>query len=113
MAAGTNPADIVGAERRVLQALCQGTPEGSVRETARAVLADYRWREPLHQIVFEVVLAIPSNVTEGIRSQLLLRLTRRGFPDVDIDCFLKPHGLSKQGAEHLIRDLGGLGPRQS
>jgi hypothetical protein len=96
---------ILEVERRVLRALCQGTPQGSVRATAKDILRTYPWREPLHQVVFEVVLSIPTEAPEIIREQLPARLTRKGFPDVDIEDFLKPHGLSKEEAEHLIRRL--------
>ena len=89
----------------MLRALCQGTPQGSVRATARDILHSYRWREPLHHVIFEVVLSIPTEVPEVIRTQLPARLTRRGFPDVDIEDLFKPHGLSKEEAEHLIRRL--------
>jgi len=92
-------------ERRVLQALCQGTPQGSVRATARDILRTYRWREPLHHVIFEVILSIPTEVPEAIRTQLPARLTRRGFPDVEIEDLFKLHGLSKEEAEHLIRQL--------
>jgi hypothetical protein len=96
---------IVEAERRVLQALCQGTPQGSVRATARSVLGAYRWREPLHRVILDVVLSIPADDTEVIRTQLPARLTRRGFPDVEFEEFFKPHGLSKEAAERLMREL--------
>jgi len=96
---------ILEVERRVLGALCQGTPQGSVRATARNILRSYRWREPLHEVIFDVVLSIPTEAPEVIREQLPARLTRRGFPDVDIEDFFKPHGLSKEEAERLIRQL--------
>ena len=78
-----------------------------MRATARDILRTYRWREPLHQVVFEVVLSIPTEAPEVIREQLPARLTRKGFPDVDIEGFFKPHGLSKEEAERLIRQLRG------
>jgi len=98
---------ILKDERRVLRTLCQGTPRGSVRATARDLLRTYRWREPLHHVIFEVILSIPTEVPEVIRTQLPARLTRRGFPDVEIEDLFKPHGLSKEEAEHLIRRLRG------
>ena len=96
---------ILKDERRVLQALCQGTPQGFVRATAKDILRTYRWREPLHHVIFEVVLSIPTEIPEVIRTQLPARLTRRGFPDVDIEDFFEPHGLAKEEAERLIRHL--------
>jgi hypothetical protein len=105
MAAGPDPAEVIGVEQRVLRALCQGTPDGSVRETSRMVLRGYRWRELMHQVIFDVVLSIPSDTPEVIQSQLPARLTRRGFPDVDIDDLFKPHGMSKKHAEELMQFL--------
>lgn len=113
MAAGIEPGQIIEAERRVLQALCQATPQGSVRATARAVLAGYPWREPVHQVIFDVLMALPTEIPDVVRSQLPARLTRRGFPDVDIDAFFQPHAMSKQEAERLLRDLSDSGRRQA
>ncbi|HEV2491678.1 MAG TPA: hypothetical protein VG204_01245 [Terriglobia bacterium] len=105
--ASPESADIVEAERRVLRALCQGTLEGSVRASARALLAGYQWHEPLHQVIFDVVLSIPSDIPEVIQSELPAGLTRRGFPDFDFDDLFRPHDLSKDDAERLMSDLAG------
>jgi hypothetical protein len=110
--AAPGPADILETERRVLRALCQGTLEGSVRAAARALLPSYRWREPLHQVIFDVVLSIPSDIPEVIQSQLPARLTRRGFPDFNFDDLFRPHGLSKDDAEGLMRELTGAGANE-
>jgi hypothetical protein len=105
MAAGPDPAEVIGVEQRVLRVLCQGTPEGSIRETARMVLRGYRWRELMHQVIFDILLSIPTEMPGVIQSQLPARLTRRGFPDVDIDDFFQPHGMSKKHAEELMQFL--------
>ncbi|HLW79919.1 MAG TPA: hypothetical protein VKU44_10015, partial [Terriglobia bacterium] len=89
-------------ERRLLQVLCQGTPPGSVRAAARASLRDYRWCDPVHQVIFEIILSLPVDSAELTRNQLPARLTRRGFPDVEIDDLFRPHGLSELEAEGLI-----------
>ncbi len=93
-------------ELRVLQALCQGTPQGSIHEAARHLLRSYHWREPLHQVIYEVLLTIPSETPEMVRSQLPARMTRRGFPDFDIKALFTPHGASKAEIEKVIRQLG-------
>jgi len=85
-------------ERVVLSALCQGTAQGSVRESARRILTPYRWQEPLHQIVYQVLLAIPLDSPELVRQQLPARLTRAGFPDVEVRDFFRPHSLSQAAA---------------
>jgi hypothetical protein len=97
--------DVAEKERRVLRALCQGTLEGSVRASARALLAGYQWREPLHQVIFEAVLSIPGDSPELIRSELPGRMTRHGFPDFDLDDLFHPQDLSKDEVEGLMREL--------
>jgi hypothetical protein len=92
-------------EQRVLQALCQGTPQGSIRETALSLLRGYRWQDPLHQAIFEAVLVIPSESPAKLRLELPARLTRRGFPDFDLEIFFAPHGLSVDEAGQLMRKL--------
>lgn len=100
---------LLETERLVLQALCQGTPEGPVREAGKNLLKDYRWREPLHQLVFEVLMSLPTDSPIFIRDQLAPRLTRRGFPDVEFEDFFKPHSLSREQAERLMRELAAGG----
>ncbi len=92
-------------ERFVLQALCQGTRDGSVRQVAERALRNYRWREMLHQIVFNTLLEIATDNPAVVRDVLPSRLTRKGFPDVAWEEFFKPHSLSKAEAERLMRQL--------
>ncbi len=96
---------IVQTEHLVLCALCQGTPEGSVQETARVILQSYHWREPLHQVIFNVLMSIPTESPAMIRNQLPARLTRKGFPDVAWEDFFRPHSLSREEVERLMRQL--------
>lgn len=99
---------ILQTERLVLQALCQGTREGSVREVAERALRNYRWREMLHQIVFKTLLEIATDDPAVVRDVLPSRLARKGFPDLPWEEFLKPHSLSKAEAERLIHELASL-----
>jgi hypothetical protein len=92
-------------EQLVLQALCQGTTQGSVHLAARRILSGYRWREPLHQAAFDAVMSLPADDPHVIRHFLPGRLTRRGFPDFDLENFFKPHGLSAEEAEKLMEQL--------
>jgi hypothetical protein len=99
---------IIQKEVRILQALCQGTLEGSELERGKSVLKNYKWREPLHRLVFEVLNALPASTTPMlIREQLPSRLTRTGFPDVEWGQFFEPHSLSREEAERLMRELAG------
>ena len=80
----------------ILRALCQGTPEGSVRASAKRILGSYRWREPLHQAVFEVIMGMPKHDTRVIRDLLPARLTRRGFPDFNLPDFFGGRAVARK-----------------
>jgi hypothetical protein len=96
---------LVNIERQLLQALCQETTAGALRETAQRLLVDYRWRDPTHQAVFDSLKDIPSRSPIPIRDQVPARVTRRGFPDVNWDEFFAPSTLSTEYSEDLMRQL--------
>ena len=87
MGSQPNPeeADAPSLEFLVLRVLCSAGTEPEARETARRSLADYRWREPVHQAVFDVIMSFPSASSHALREQMPGRLTRRGFPDFDFE----------------------------
>lgn len=94
----------VELERRVLGVLCLGAREGSVRELARSMLAHYRWREPVHAAVFDIVMGFPTSSAAALGEQLPARLTRRGFPDSDVAAwFTSPQCSKKEAAEWMRR----------
>jgi len=95
-------------ERQVLQAMCQGTREGSVREVGKVLLKTYRWREPIHQAIFACLVELPAGNLEDLRSYLPGRMTRKGFPDIEWNDFFAPCSLSRQEAERLMGELSGL-----
>ncbi len=92
---------IVEQERLVLRWLCQ--TESAPRHSAMASFRDYHWREPLHEVIFEVLTSFPLASAEPLRTLLPGRLTRLGFPDIP-DLF-QPHGLSESGVEKVIERL--------
>ena len=92
-------------ELQVLRAVCQGTPQGSVRDGALRVLCNYAWREPVHQAIFGCLARLTSANLEFLRSELPACLTRKGFPDVDLELLFEPHSLTKEDAERLMREL--------
>ena len=98
----------VRVERQVLQAMCQGTVKGSVRELGMALLGNYRWREPAHQAIFSCLVELSAQNLEVVRSHLPERLTRKGFPDIEWNDLYAPHSLSHQKVERLMRQLGDL-----
>ena len=90
----------------MLRALCQARPGGPLRKNAELVLRDYRWREPLHGLVFGILVLCAGVAPEILPSQLPVLLTRRGFPDVAWEDLFEPHALSEEEAVRLIRQLG-------
>ena len=103
-----NPSDnraIIEAERRLLRALCQAASDESIRETAKKELQDYRWRDPIHQVVFTCLGDLPPDNPMLTREQLPARVARKGFPDVPWEDFFQPLLFSRQEAEDLIRQL--------
>jgi hypothetical protein len=97
---------VVHTERQVLRALCQGS--AGRRTPGLSILRSYRWREPVHQVIFELLIQTPDADPELIREQLPARLTRRGFPDFDLALF-QPHALTGKEIESLIDRLRKLG----
>jgi hypothetical protein len=92
-------------ELLVLRAMCQETAQGCTRAKAVKLLAGYAWREAIHQAMFECLSLIPTSQPDDLRRGLLACLTRKGFPDVDVETFFRPHGLSESGVEKLFRRL--------
>ncbi len=93
------------AERRVLQALCQGGGGVTLLAEGVRILHGYRFRDPLHQIIFETLSEIGPAAPPLVRELLAARLTRKGFPDVDLDPFFEPHGLTADAAMALMERL--------
>ncbi len=69
------------------------------------MLRGCRFRGPLHQIVFEALGEIGPAAPALVRELLAARLTRKGFPDVDLDPFFEPHGLTADAAMALMKRL--------
>lgn len=103
LAAETTAADL---ERRVLRALCGENSEAEGREFAGRRLAGYRWCEPVHRVIFEVIMNFSSAARHTLREQLPARLTRRGFPDFDFEPLFDAPRLAPGELEQLIGKLG-------
>jgi len=96
---------IVEGEFRALQILCQEHPAQPLWQRTQTLLADYGFRDPLHQLVFDALRALPRSGPHDPRAFLAQHLTRTGFPDVDIDPFFHPHGLSEDLALSILEHL--------
>ena len=92
-------------EIQVLQAICQGTLPGETVEAARELLGQYEWHDPIHSLIFKSWLSLPEVSPEIFREQLPAMLTRRGFPDVDLEPYFRPSKSLNKSFEALVRDL--------
>jgi hypothetical protein len=96
---------LVNAEILVLRGIIEDPPNGSLRIAARSLLIRYHWVEPIHQEVFQALLRLPGNTPATLRNQLPAILTRRGFPDFDLNAFFEPAKLSKSEVMRLMEFL--------
>jgi hypothetical protein len=94
---------IVVMEQDVLQALCRG--DSHLLKTEGSQLSGYRWREPIHQIIFTCLSNLLAGGPHSLRERLAECATRKGFPDVDWDDFFSLRPVPTLGAEELIRQL--------
>ena len=96
---------ILATEVQVLQAMCTGTPEGTVWDKGMLLLGTYPFQDIIHQLIFDVLQEINTDLPDIIRQQLPARLTKKGFPAVDTEKFLAPHSLTSLQAVELMRQL--------
>jgi hypothetical protein len=93
---------ILEGEFLVLQAMCQGGRDGRVWTEGMRLLEAYRFRDPLHQLVFDTLRELNTDEPAVIRQLLPQRLTAKGFPDVDLDPFFFPSALTTEAALSMM-----------
>lgn len=99
--------EILATEAKVLQAMCAGTPDGTVWDQGMLLLGPYPFQDVVHQLIFDTLQEINTDLPAIIRQQLAARLTRKGFPAVDTEKFLAPAGLAGEEAVALMKKLRG------
>ena len=97
--------DILRAERAVLQAMCTGTPERTIWDNGMLILGSYPFRDIIHQLIFDTLREINTDMPDIIQKQLPVRLIRKSFPAVDVSIFLAPHDLRANAVVELMRAL--------
>lgn len=97
--------ELIEAELDVLRTMAQGTPQRTVLADAVKILADYRFRDTTHQLIFDALREISTDSPEVIREQLAALLTKKGFPDLDLEAVFQPHNLSASQAIALMHEL--------
>lgn len=96
---------LIAMEKQVLSFLCQPSGEGDFHRWARVALGPYRWREALHQVIFQILGDLPADSLTLIREQLPARLTRHGFPDVAWEGYFEPPGVTEADVERMVPHL--------
>jgi hypothetical protein len=71
-------------ELKLLAALCSPMVDGDTRTKILDRLATYRFASRDHDTIFRALSQMPGASTEHIRETLGARVTRLGFPDIDV-----------------------------
>ncbi len=104
---------VVESELLILRAMCQGAPDRRVWQDGLEILARYPFRDPLHQVVFDTLREMNTDEPRIIEGLLGAWLTRKGFPDVDVEGFFVPHKLRGPVLLAMMRSVAGLARRQA
>ncbi len=95
----------VGAERTVLRAMCVGALGRTVWREGVDLLANYRFADNVHQLIFDAMREIQTDDPRIIRELLPARLNNKGFPDLDLETYFQPHNFPADPTIALMRAL--------
>jgi hypothetical protein len=76
--------DKIEIECRLLAALCDPALAPELRSQIFQKLASHKFDSSDHEIIFRALAAVAEAPIELIRETLAARITRLGFPDIDI-----------------------------
>jgi hypothetical protein len=94
-------------ERRLLAALCGPSVGGQqLRPEILQRLAAHAFANPDHEVIFRALLQMPHATAEHIRENLSARVTRLGFPDIDVQPLFELSPPSPDEIRTLLRQLG-------
>jgi hypothetical protein len=108
-----SPQSRVAQECEVLRVLCGAVSDLTFRDSCFKRLANYRFVEPEHQVVFDALHALPSSDPNALRDRLTVRLNNQGFPDINLAHFFAPSSLPRDAALELVGRLAELGVASS
>jgi hypothetical protein len=94
----------VEIERQLLASLCSPGLDEKTRASIFSRLASHKFASADHETIFHALLKMPGAPAERIRETLGSRLTRLGFPDIDVEPILQIEPASaNQIAALLVR----------
>ena len=91
-------------ERWLLAALCAALNRKTRAEILER-LAAHTFANPDHEVIFEALVKLTPATAEHIRETLYARLTRLGFPDVDLEPILRLEPPSSEKIKALLQQL--------
>jgi len=97
---------VVEIERQLLAALCSPALDPATRAGILAGLRAHKFADPDYDMIFRALKNIPSAAIEHIRETLGARLTRLGFPDIDVHPILEMELPSPEKISLLLQQLG-------
>lgn len=104
---------VIESEMLILRAMCSGAPDGRVWQDALDILGDYPFQDHLHQIIFDTLREMNTDDPRIIQGLLAARLTRKGFPDVELSGFFAPHNLRSAILLAMMQSVSGLARRRA
>lgn len=93
-------------ERRLLAALCSPAVDAKTRADLLERLAKHKFATPDHETIFGALRQMPVASAERIRETLGARVTRLGFPDIDVERILEADAPTAGEIQALLRELG-------
>jgi hypothetical protein len=91
------------ADNIYLALLCQCPAGDPRRAELEALLARHSWHSEDHRVVFEALAGWRAG-PEAIRDGLAARVTRRGFPDIELEPYFAPVAESLESALSRLRE---------
>jgi hypothetical protein len=92
-------------EQQLLAALCAPVLDDQTRAAILHGLAKHRFASSDHQMIFRALANMPPASAKHIRETLGARLTRLGFPDIDVEPIFKAESPSAEKITALLRQL--------
>jgi hypothetical protein len=105
MRTGSDRGQKIEIERRLLAALCQHTLDPRTRQEVLERLAQHTFVSPEHEVIFRVVSRIAQAAPGQIKEAVKTRVTRLGFPDIDVDPLFTAGAPSPEQARALLKQL--------
>lgn len=96
---------VVEIERQLLAALCSPALDHTTHAAILAGLRAYKFANPDHDVIFRALEKMPNAAIEHIRETLSARLTRLGFPDIEVNPILELEPPSAEKISLLLQQL--------